>query len=104
MTRLSSPDRRIRVGRLELDLRGIAPGTGEEAARALGPALANALTHLANSRSADRDSGLGGRGAAAGRLDRIDAGRVESPRSPDADDLAARIARRIADVLEREGR
>jgi hypothetical protein len=104
MTRRSSPDRRIRIDRLDLDLRGIAPGTGEGAARALGPALATALTDLANSRSGDRESRSGGHEAAAGRLERIDAGRVESHGSPDADDLAARIARRIAEVLEREGR
>src|SRR6476620_2537187 len=35
--------RRVRIDRLELDLRGIAPATAEAAVRALGPALAAAL-------------------------------------------------------------
>jgi hypothetical protein len=81
--------RRLRVGRLDLDLRGIAPATAEAAARALGPALAHALT-------SHRPLGPG--------ADRIEAGRIESPASPDAHDLAAGIARRIARALEREGR
>jgi len=35
--------RRVRIDRLELDMRGIAPGTAEAAARALGPAIAREL-------------------------------------------------------------
>ena len=92
---------RLRIGRLDLDLRGIAPGTAEAAARALGPALARALTQ-------STDSGLGGRDSTGalrrGPADRIDAGRIESPASPDAHDLAARIARHIAHALEPEER
>jgi hypothetical protein len=36
--------------------------------------------------------------------DRLDAGRIESPALPDRHDLAARIARRIVQALEREER
>ena len=89
MRRLPPAGRRLRVNRLELDLRGVAPGTAEATARALGPALGHALT-------SHRASGV--------TPDRIDAGRIASPASPDARDLAASIARRIAKVLEREGR
>ena len=35
--------RRVRIDRLELDLRGFPPDTAEAAARALGPALAREL-------------------------------------------------------------
>ena len=82
MTSPAPPRRRVRIDRLELDLRGIAPATAEAAARALGPALAKALApqhaHLAPA-------------------DRIDAGRIASPAAPGAHDLAAGIAQRIAD-------
>jgi hypothetical protein len=79
------PRRRVHIGRLDLDLRGVDAGRAEAAARALGPALADAITpHRAL-------------GAAA---ERIDAGRIESPASAGAGDLAAAIARRVADVLE----
>ena len=78
---------RLRIDRLELDLRGIAPATGEAAARALGPALARAL---------------GQRQPRLGPADRIDAGRIQSPESPGAHDLAAQIAQRIAHALVRE--
>ena len=126
MRRLSRTGGRLRIGRLDLDLRGVAPATAEAAARALGPALARALT----SRSPDegfgirdsgfetrdsgfgtrdsglgtRDSGLGTRDSRFRSADRIDAGRIESPASPDAHDLAARLAQRIAQALEREER
>ena len=92
--------RHLRVGRLDLDLRGIAPETAEAAARALGPALARAL----QVRSASRlgESGPGIRDSRFRPADRIDAGRIESPASHTAHDLAARIARRIAHALERE--
>ena len=100
MTRPSPQARRnVRVGRLDLDLRGIAPDTAEAAARALGPALAQALRErsasgLGESRSGIRNSGFR-------PADRIDAGRIESPASPEVHDLAARIARCIAQALER---
>lgn len=73
--------RRVRIDRLELDLRGIAPATAEAAARALGPALAAALApHHGHVAPAER----------------IDAGRLTANASPTAHDLAARIAERIA--------
>ena len=63
--------RHLRVGRLDLDLRGIAPETAEAAARALGPALARAL----QVRSASRlgESGPGIRDSRFRPADRIDA-------------------------------
>lgn len=83
-----SPRRRLRIDRLELDMRAIAPATAEAAARALGPALAHALAaHQAPIAPADR----------------IDAGRIASPASPGAHDLAAAIAQRIAHTVRREG-
>lgn len=84
----SPPGRRLRIDRLDLDLRGIAPAIAEAAARALGPALAQALApqhgHIAPA-------------------ERIDAGRIASPPSPGAHELAARIAQRIAHTVRREG-
>jgi hypothetical protein len=82
--------RSIRVGRLDLDLRGIAPDTAEATARALGPALARALT---------QGAGVGIRDWRFGPADRVDAGRIDSAASPDAHDLAARLAQRIALAL-----
>lgn len=84
----SPPRRRLRIDRLELDLRGVAPGTADAAARALGPALA--LT-LASQR------------LPIGSAERIDAGRIASPASPSAHDLATGIAERIAHSLRRRG-
>jgi len=89
--------RNIRVDRLDLDLRGISPDTAEAAARALGPALARALTSRSPHEGLGiRDSGFGIR---VSRADRIDAGRIDSPASPDPRDLAARLAQRIAQAL-----
>lgn len=76
--------RRVRIDRLELDLRGIEPGTAEAAARALGPALARELAALRGPVSA---------------AERVDAGRVSSAAAPDPPDLAAGIARRIAGTI-----
>ena len=77
--------RRVRIERLDLDMRGIDADRAERAARALGPALAAVITpHRAIAAAADR----------------IDAGRVESPAGAGSRDLAAAIARRVADVLE----
>jgi hypothetical protein len=90
----------IRVGRLDLDLRGIAPDTAEAAARALGPALAQALRERSASGIGDSRLGIGD--SRFRPADRIDAGRIESPASPEGHDLAARIAQRIAHALERE--
>ena len=79
--------RRLRIERLEIDLRGIAPATAETAARALGPALARALE---SSR------------APITPADRLDAGRITSTATPDAGDLASGIAKRIARTLRGE--
>lgn len=81
------PSRRLRLERLELDLRGVAPSTAEATARALGPALAQALA---------------ARRVQLAPADRIDAGRITSPASPSALDLASRIAQRIANSVRRE--
>jgi hypothetical protein len=79
--------RRLRIDRLDLDLRGIAPPTAEAAARALGPALAKALA-----------SG----GPAIASTGRLDAGRIKSLATPDAQTLAAGIAQRIAHAIRGE--
>ena len=78
--------RRLRIERLEIDLRGIASETAEAAAHAIGPALSKALEP----------------GATATSADRLDAGRITSPASPDAAGLAGAIARRIASALRGE--
>lgn len=80
--------RRIRIDRLELDLRGIAPATANAAVRSLGPALARTLSN---------------RGERVAPADRIDAGRIVSPSSPTAQNLADGIAQRIAHAIRREG-
>lgn len=79
--------RRIRIDRLELDLRGIAPATADAAARSLGPALARALSTC---------------GARVAPADRIDGGRIVSPSSSTAQNLADGIAQRIAHAIRRE--
>ncbi|HUG24241.1 hypothetical protein [Piscinibacter sp.] len=76
--------RRVHIDRLELDLRGISAETAEAAARALGPALAQAL--------ASHRAGIAG-------TERVDAGRIASPAAPDARHLATGIARRVAQSL-----
>jgi hypothetical protein len=88
MSRPASVTRRVRIDRLELDLRGIAPATANAAARALGPALADALASTPPHVTASA---------------RIDAGRITSAASPSPTDVAAGIARRIAHTLRREG-
>lgn len=103
MRRPSPHERRtVRIGRLDLDLRGLAPDAAEAAARALGPALARALTERPASDIGN--PGLAIRDSRFRSADRIDAGRIESPALPDRHDLAARIARRIVQALEREER
>jgi len=84
----SPPSRRLRIDRLELDLRGIAPATAQAAALALGPALAQAL--------AARQQ------VPAAAAERLDAGRLASPASPAAPALAAGIAQRLARTLRPE--
>lgn len=73
--------RRIVIERLELDLHGIDPATAQAAARLLGPALARALRQ---------------RDFTARSAERLDAGRIDSPASPQPAALAARIAAQIA--------
>lgn len=73
--------RRVHIERLELDLRGISAETAQATARALGPALAQAL--------ARHPPGIAS-------SERVDAGRIASPASPQAHQLAAGIAHRVA--------
>lgn len=73
--------RHIVIDRLDLDLRGIDPATAQAAARLLGPALSRALQQ---------------RDFSTRSMDRLDAGRIDSPASPQPAALAARIARQIA--------
>ena len=80
----STGTRRLRIERIEVDLRGIGPAAAEAAARALGPALALAL----------RDSTVG-----IGSAERLEAGRIASAHSPEAGTLAAGIAQRIAQAI-----
>lgn len=83
----AAPRRRLRIDRLELDLRGVPPATAEAAVRALGPALARALApHEVRPRPAER----------------IDAGRVETTAAPATHELAAGIAQRIAGSIGRK--
>ncbi|HMF98500.1 MAG TPA: hypothetical protein VKE96_29575 [Vicinamibacterales bacterium] len=84
MSTSSLPRRRLRIGRLDLDMRGVDATRAEAAARALGPALAQAI-------ASRRSLGV--------ERERIDAGRVDLPASSASGDLAAAIARRIAAVL-----
>ncbi|MCY1284204.1 hypothetical protein D9M68_703720 [compost metagenome] len=79
--------RQLRIDSLHLDLRGIAPEVAEAAARALGPALAEALA---------------GRDLRADSSERLDAGKLASPAAPQASDLAAGIARQIVRSLSGE--
>jgi hypothetical protein len=76
--------RRVHIDRLDLDLRGIAPADAEAAARLLGPALARALA---------------GRHPTAGSTDRLDAGRIETTRRPDPQQLATQMAGHLAGRL-----
>lgn len=72
-------NQRIRIDRLDLDLRGIDPALAEAAVRLLGPALQAQMAQP--------------RGAAVAR-DRVDAGAVAPAAEPQA--LATRLAARIA--------
>ncbi len=76
--------RRVQIDRLELDMRGIAPGDAEAAARLLGPALAEAVARHR---------------LAAAPADRVDAGRVETTERRDPQALATRMAGQIAQRL-----
>lgn len=79
--------RRLRIDRLDLDLRGIAPASAQAVARALGPALARVLAHR-----------HGHIAPAKG----IDAGRIDAPASGGAQGIAAGIAQRIAERMQRK--
>jgi hypothetical protein len=78
----------LHIERLELDLRGVTPEIAEAAARALGPALARALS------ARDVPSTSAGR---------IDAGRIASSATPSANQLAGDMARRIARSINASG-
>jgi len=84
MTAPSPSRRRLHIDALELDLRGISPATAEALAQLLGPALAQALAQPH---------------APLAPAERLDAGRLASPASPSAHELAAGIAQRIAGSL-----
>ena len=79
---MSAPSarRRLRIDRIDLDLRGVDPATAEAVARALGPALARTLAT--------------GQGRIASAK-RIDAGRMTSAGSTGAGELATGVAQRI---------
>lgn len=79
---------RVRVGRIDLDLRGVAPATARAAAEALGPPLQRALAE--------------GEGGFVGAT-RIDAGRIGAGAAPGAAGLAESIAARIARQLRAGG-
>jgi hypothetical protein len=75
----------LHIDRLELDLRGIDPATAQAAARALGPALAQALASV--------------RLGATASAPQLDAGRLQSSATPPHQQLAAQMAQRIAGRL-----
>lgn len=79
--------RQLRIDSLHLDLRGIDPEVAEAAARALGPALAEALA---------------GHPLRPGSHESLDAGTLAGSAAPQASDLAAAIARQIAHSLAGE--
>jgi hypothetical protein len=74
--------KRLIIERLELDLHGVTPHAAETATRLLGPALVRALA---------------GRRIEATSTVRMDAGRIGLTGEPEAGNVAAQIARRIAD-------
>lgn len=76
-------NRRIRIDRLELDLRGIDPQLAEAAVRLFGPAL-----------QAELQRGIEFRDSAA----QLDAGRIAPETQAGA--LAARLAQRVASALQ----
>jgi hypothetical protein len=73
--------RRLRIGRINLRLRHLTPAVAQEAARLLGPALAQALTD---------------RTVIASSASHLDAGRVTVDAPASAPAVAAGIARQIA--------
>ncbi|MEO6408202.1 MAG: hypothetical protein ABIO45_05550 [Burkholderiaceae bacterium] len=85
MSSTPSTPRRLHIDRLVLDLRGIDPAIAQAAARALGPALAEAM--------ATQEIG------AHAPLQHLDAGRLRSMAAPSAGALATQMAQRIAGQL-----
>ena len=79
--------RRVRIGRVYLDLRGVDPAVAEAAARGLGPALERALE---------------GRQPATRSTARRDGGALVTGSAPDARALAAAIAGRLANLTTEE--
>ncbi|WP_338761605.1 hypothetical protein [Massilia sp. METH4] len=80
--------KQVKIGRLELDLRGIPPGIAAAAAHALGPALGRALdaSHLATA-APDRP------------VERLDTGRLATAAAPAPGTLATAIAGHVAAYL-----
>jgi hypothetical protein len=79
--------KRLRIDRLHLDLRGVAPAAAEAAARQIGPALVRAL--------ADRALNVRSTG-------RLDGGRIATDANPSGSALAERIAVRLADTTTKD--
>jgi hypothetical protein len=75
----------LHIDRLELDLRGVDPATAQAAARALGPALAQALA--------------GARLDSMASAPQLDAGRLQTTATPPHQQLAVQMAQRIAGRL-----
>ena len=78
--------KKVRIERLDLDVRGVPPAVAQAAARQLGPALARALTH---------------RHLNARPTAQLDAGRLVVGANPGAAVLAHGVAKRIADKTSR---
>lgn len=79
--------KRVRIDRINLHVRGVAPSTVQSAARLLGPAVARALA---------------GRDVAAEPDAPVDAGRLAVDAAPDPAPLATRIADRIVGAAARK--
>jgi hypothetical protein len=84
----TAPKRRVHIDRIDLDLRGLSPAKANEAARALGPALARALA---------------GSSARMASAERIDAGTIRASPAAEAHALGAAIATCIARKVGGEG-
>jgi len=84
----TAPKRRVRIDRIDLDLRGLSPAKAREAARALGPALARALA---------------GSAVRIEHAERIDAGTIRTSPAAETHALTAAIATRIARKVGGEG-
>jgi hypothetical protein len=85
MNRAARPPRRLRIDRIELRLRGVAPPVAEEMARRLESALSRAFA---------------GQAATVQPASAIDAGRIDTGATPDPDSLANGVAGRVARSLQ----